>query len=756
MLARPSLRGCVRYSSAANAKLCLLQSLSVRPARGVAFTAPTISSQSFATNRRHSATSQVSQEPVQRHGAPEQQPSPTASEKRQRSAAQQFENLGLSAALSRQLLDTHPFISRPTDAQSKLIPSVLSPNDVVLRAHTGSGKSFGLLLALMAKPRIVFRPETGPQDGDSNAKPATRNGIASLILVPSNELASQYVEWTKSLLPPAMRENHHSVIQSLVRGATDSTPDAQMDRLVAKPPHILVATPRRALEILATPGGASMLGLATLRTVVLDEVDALLDLPGRFPHQKVIWKNLQHPPPGLRLLNEIMKVRATYSSGPPLNSQGQEGVAPRSRTRQERTSYHVKQHLMKKSPNFSWLARPRQREDLRSGEWPLQLVACSASANAVLRSFLGAKTGWVRLNVRAPKSDPARVVAFGRGRDGAGQVPLTGTWIDLTGLSGQSVLAGTSSHASQARADDYEAMAQSVMPKELSHACVVLDEGPPGSMGTPMRSLSSRRLRHAISVSNYESLADGDWMTDKLVDSPSPVKKARSSDTVVPSWSLPSNEIDVPMLEALAYLFATQGVERGIAFIPPQWSLKAVHAELSAYGVPVLSLEEMRSGQSVAASATGGNTTAGICVLQATSARGLDIPQLDHVFLLGLEAVGDTVRYTHLAGRASRLSLHEESSAEEQSRAAGRVVTLVRGLKAEHQLQAEVDTVSAKDVGAEQSACVANSELRMANLYKRLGIRPHSVALQQSASSAEVEQRVMESVPDQRLIEATA
>lgn len=652
--------------------------------------------------------------------------------------------------MARQLVETYPLISRPTKAQEKLIPSILSPNDVVVRAHTGSGKSFGVLLALMAKPRIVFRSEACPPDARSKGQSdSPTNGISSLIIVPSNELASQYVEWVKHMLPRSMNEVHHSVIQSLVRGADDVTPEEQVARLTRQPPHILVATPRRALEVVSMPGGAAILGIPTLYTLVLDEIDALLDLPGRFPHRKAVWKNLQHPPPGLCLLNEIMKFRVTFSGGPPMNSQGEEGVSPRSRSRQQRTAYHTKQHLLKISPNYTWLAPPRSKDNLQNGEWPLQIVACSASANAVLRSFLGAKTGWLRVNARASKGSPQHFASFGRRGATFEERPLLATWLDLTGLSGSTAARGVPSM--EPTALDYLATAQKVMPAELKHSCVVLDEGPPGVMTTPLRNLSTSRVRAASFSGTDQIRSDSSREIDDGVEDADMVTKKRRYSGVVPTWSTGRSEVDVPMLEALAYLFATQGVQRGIAFIPPQWSLRSAQTELTACGVPIVSIEDLRHYEVSTEQAD-----PVLSVLQATSARGLDIPQLDYVFLLGTEAVGDTVRYTHLAGRASRLTLLNADASQTQSRPEGRVVTLVRGLKAEDRLRQPdpVDREEGKQAGpqlqelvdAEQKPPriqpyksrqrVASSELKMTNLYRRLGIRLQKLRVksQQGAS----------------------
>ncbi|KAE8230695.1 hypothetical protein CF326_g4296, partial [Tilletia indica] len=83
----------------------------------------------------------------------------------------------------------------------------------------------------------------------------------------------------------------------------------------------------------------------------------------------------------------------------------------------------------------------------------------------------------------------------------------------------------------------------------------------------------------------------------------------------------------------------------------------------------------------------------------AKSARGLDLPVLTHVFIVGIEAIGDAVWYTHLAGRASRIGPSVEfatipqrpiidqdadsgakDKVQQTLRPLAKVITLIRGL----------------------------------------------------------------------------
>ena len=109
----------------------------------------------------------------------------------ERGPVAQFERLGLPPNLCTQLCRTLPHIATPTPAQEALVPAMLLPQDVVLRAHTGSGKSLGVLLALLAKPRLVFRAPQ--QQGARGSDAAHVPGISALVLVPTTELAQQYL-----------------------------------------------------------------------------------------------------------------------------------------------------------------------------------------------------------------------------------------------------------------------------------------------------------------------------------------------------------------------------------------------------------------------------------------------------------------------------------------------------------------------------------------------------------------------------------
>ncbi|PKI82452.1 hypothetical protein MVES1_003413 [Malassezia vespertilionis] len=531
-------------------------------------------------------------------------------------SAPTFESAGLPTNLCAQLRTTFSNVALPTPTQSALIAALLRPNDVVLRAHTGSGKSFALLLAMLAKPRMLFR----------HAEQAPTAGISALILVPTNELAEQYRTWARTLVSPEITDSLDPVLQVVTRGGD---PASQCATLRSTPPHILVGTPTRISELLRDPATAPLLGIETLATLALDEADAIMQLPGRFPSEKQRWKHLAHRAPGIDILNTVLGMRPTYSGGERQPSAGMERSAPR-RGPEKRPPEKVRRIQYRGAARNEYVPAMLRRP----GDSPLQLVCMSATANSVLRHFLGARTGWLRTNTR--------------------DTVQSARWIDFTGLS-QGKRGAT------------------VLPYEIEHACLVVDaqeEAREHAEATllPLRNMTFLPAR-----------------TDTNGEMPA----------IVPSYSPDPHTPYMPLLEALAFAFAADGVRQGLALVPPRWSLRKTAAALEALGVPARIIEPG------APTDVPGSV---LYLLQSTSARGLDIPALTHVYLLGLDAVQDAVHYTHMAGRVSRIS---DGSGV---RPFGKVVTLLHGKDAE-------------------DARVASAEQKMSLLYRRVGIVPNAFDL---------------------------
>ena len=138
----------------------------------------------------------------------------------------------------------------PTPVQRETIPLLIAGRDLLGQAATGTGKTAAFALPMLQ--RI------------SEEKRNTRQ-TAGLILVPTRELAMQVAEavhkYSKgvrlSVLPVYGGAPMHGQIRELERGA-----------------QIVVATPGRALDHIRR----GTLKLETLRVLVLDEADEMLDM----------------------------------------------------------------------------------------------------------------------------------------------------------------------------------------------------------------------------------------------------------------------------------------------------------------------------------------------------------------------------------------------------------------------------------------------------------------------------------------------
>ncbi|KAJ7293470.1 P-loop containing nucleoside triphosphate hydrolase protein [Mycena rebaudengoi] len=163
-----------------------------------------------------------------------------------------FEDLGLHPPIISSLRDAFPNITYPTLAQEKLIPAVLNDSDVLLQDETGSGKPFGLVLALLNKPKSPKAP------------------ITSIFITPHRDLAWQFQHWVRRLFKSTTSIG--SITQVLVR---DNDRSSGLLSLKNNPPHLLFATPQALMDIWREEPDA--LRLDTLSCIVVDEADYLID-----------------------------------------------------------------------------------------------------------------------------------------------------------------------------------------------------------------------------------------------------------------------------------------------------------------------------------------------------------------------------------------------------------------------------------------------------------------------------------------------
>ena len=156
-----------------------------------------------------------------------------------------FADLLLSPEVLR-AIDTLGF-EEPTPIQAQTIPLLLEGRDVLAQAQTGTGKT-----AAFALP-IVERVDTA------------RREVQALVLAPTRELAMQVAESMHNLgatrglavLPVYGGQAYDRQLRGLRAGV-----------------HVVVGTPGRVMYHIRR----GTLNLATVRTVVLDEADEMLDM----------------------------------------------------------------------------------------------------------------------------------------------------------------------------------------------------------------------------------------------------------------------------------------------------------------------------------------------------------------------------------------------------------------------------------------------------------------------------------------------
>jgi ATP-dependent RNA helicase RhlE len=158
---------------------------------------------------------------------------------------QNFSELPVSPSLKKRLMAR---FSVPTAVQAATIPHAIGGKDVVATAQTGTGKTLAFLIPLIE--RLTQRDTAG---------------INALVLVPTRELAMQVAEEFD-----ALKGNQLAPAAIVVGGLSEG---AQL-RAIRKGARVVIATPGRLEDFLQR----RLVQLGSLKTLVLDEVDRMLDM----------------------------------------------------------------------------------------------------------------------------------------------------------------------------------------------------------------------------------------------------------------------------------------------------------------------------------------------------------------------------------------------------------------------------------------------------------------------------------------------
>lgn len=160
-------------------------------------------------------------------------------------------------------------IEKPTPVQALAVPALLDPIkmecDVIIRARTGSGKTLGFLLPILHQ--LLSEQSSGRVARDSL-------GTVCLIVVPTRELAVQTGQVLEKLLGRLKGSLHWLVPGVLSGGDKRKSEKARLRKTL----HLVVATPGRLLDHLKSTQGWAERCKESLRWIVVDEADRLMDM----------------------------------------------------------------------------------------------------------------------------------------------------------------------------------------------------------------------------------------------------------------------------------------------------------------------------------------------------------------------------------------------------------------------------------------------------------------------------------------------
>lgn len=173
-----------------------------------------------------------------------------------------FNSLNLKAEIVEGL--NKQSITIPTPIQAEAIPVILNHQDLIAQSHTGSGKTLAFLAPLF-----------------QNIDP-TKREMQVLILAPTHELVMQIDTQIKLL---ATNSSLPITSTTIIGGANI---DKQIKKLKEKP-HIVTGSCGRILELIKK----KKITAHTIKTIVLDEADSLLDNTNTHTIQDIIKATLR-------------------------------------------------------------------------------------------------------------------------------------------------------------------------------------------------------------------------------------------------------------------------------------------------------------------------------------------------------------------------------------------------------------------------------------------------------------------------------
>jgi len=152
----------------------------------------------------------------------------------------------------------------PTPAQAQAWPLIKSGRDVLIAAPTGSGKT---LAAFMAAIDDLVR-----QGLAGGLKDETQIVYVSPLKALSNDIRRN-LEAPLTGIGEKLRERGETEVDIRTWVRTGDTPANERQRMMRRPPHIVVTTPESLYILLGSEAGRAM--LKTTRAVIVDEIHAI-------------------------------------------------------------------------------------------------------------------------------------------------------------------------------------------------------------------------------------------------------------------------------------------------------------------------------------------------------------------------------------------------------------------------------------------------------------------------------------------------
>ena len=152
----------------------------------------------------------------------------------------------------------------PTPAQVQAWPAIQAGRHTLIAAPTGSGKTLAAFLAAIDR---LLR-----QGLEGRLADATQVVYVSPLKALSNDI-QRNLEAPLAGISQALRDHGLPDVEIRTSVRTGDTPPGERQRMLRRPPHIVVTTPESLYILLGSASGRAM--LATTRTVIIDEIHAM-------------------------------------------------------------------------------------------------------------------------------------------------------------------------------------------------------------------------------------------------------------------------------------------------------------------------------------------------------------------------------------------------------------------------------------------------------------------------------------------------